>query len=728
MAGRPSSARSLDPVTTSSPAPTPTPTGPPIAERRPVARTHHGDTVVDPYGWLRDKDDPAVIAHLEAENAWTAAALAPTTELQERLFGEIKGRVLETDLSVPVRKGSWWWFSRTAEGSQYAVHCRVPADPGPLTLATAPPPLEPGVALAGEQVLLDENVLAGDSPYFALGAFDVSPDHRLLAYATDHDGSERYVLRVRDLDTGADRPDVIPEVTYGTAWSDDGTTLFYVRPDDAQRPYQVWRHRLGTPVASDELVHHETDERFFVSIGRTKDDRFVVLHVGSKVTDEVHVLPGDDPTAGFRVVAPREQGVEYGLEHLGDRFYISTNADGAESFKVVTAPDTSSSRDDWEDLVPHDPAVKIAGLDVLADHLVLFERAGGLRRIRIRRLSDGEMWVLDQPESAGTATGAANAEIDTTVLRYGYTSMVTPTSVFEVDLTTGERVLRKQQPVLGGYDPERYVTDRVWVTAADGARVPMSLVHHRDRPTDGTVPGLLYGYGSYEASIDPAFSSARLSLLDRGFLFAIAHVRGGGEMGRHWYTQGKELAKRNTFTDFVACARWLAAEGWVAPERLAARGGSAGGLLMGAVANLAPDAFGAIVAEVPFVDALNTILDPSLPLTVTEWEEWGNPLDDPEVYAYMQTYAPYENVRDDVAYPAMLVTAGLNDPRVSYWEPAKWVARLRETGIDPGRLLLKTEMGAGHQGPSGRYDAWRDEALVYAFLIHVLDAPTESLP
>lgn len=708
--------------------PTSTPAAPPVARRVPVERVHHGDTVVDHYAWLRDRDDPSVIAHLEAENAWTKAVLADTEDLQARLFAEIKARILETDLSVPARDGAWWWFSRTAEGAQYPVHCRVPAAPGPLTIDVSPPPLEPGVPIPGEQIVLDENALAGEGDYFALGVFDASPSHRLLAYATDHDGSERYRLRFRDLDTGDDLPDVVDDVTYGSAWADDERTFFYVRPDAAMRPYQIWRHRLGSSAADDELVFEEPDERFFCSIGRTKDDRFIELHVGSKVTDEVHVLATDDPDGAFRVIQPREQGVEYSVEHHGDRFVILTNVDGAENFCVMTAPDTDPGRERWEVLVPHDPDVKISGLDVLADHLVLFERADGLRRIRIRRFSDGETWLVDTPEAVGTPGAGANPTFDTSVLRFSYTSLVTPGSVFDVDLATGQRVLRKQQPVLGGYDPERYVTERVWVIADDGERVPMSLVHRRDRPRDGSAPALLYGYGSYEHSIDPAFSSLRLSLLDRGFVFAIAHVRGGGEMGRRWYEHGKELRKTNTFTDFVACARHLVAEGWTSAERLGARGGSAGGLLMGAVTNLAPEAFGAVVAEVPFVDALNTILDPSLPLTVTEWEEWGNPLSDPEVYALMKSYSPYENVREGVEYPALLVTAGLNDPRVSYWEPAKWVARLREVGVPAHRVLLKTEMGAGHQGPSGRYDAWRDEALVHAFLIRALGAPDEPLP
>ena len=688
----------------------------PRPAQRPAERNHHGDTVVDPYAWLRDKDDPAVIAHLEAENAHTGAATAHTADLQEEIFQEIKGRVQETDLSVPVRSGPWWYFTRTTEGSQYSVHCRVPAGGDRLTIDEAPPEIEPGVTAPDEHVLLDENILAGTSDYFALGAFDVSPDHQLLAYSTDHTGSERYTLRVRDLETGSDLPDEISDVTYGTAWSDDGSVLLYVRPDDAERPFQLWRHVLGTPVTEDVCLHTEEDEHFFLSVGRTKDDRFVVVHLGSKVTDEVRILAGGDPLGELRVVAPREHGVEYSVEHQGDRFVILTNAGGAENFELVTAPEETPDREHWEVLVPHDPEVKLSAVDPYSDHLVVHERAGGLRQIRVLRVSDGSEYRLDQPEEVSTVGGGANAEYDTTVLRYGYTSLVTPSSVFDVDLVTRQRVLRKQQPVLGGYDPADYATERLWATAEDGVRVPISIVHRRDRPRDVPGPALLYGYGSYEASMDPGFSSARLSLLDRGFAFAIAHIRGGGEMGRRWYLDGKEMAKRNTFTDFVACARHLVDERWTSPQQLGIRGGSAGGLLMGAVVNLAPELFGAVVAEVPFVDALNTILDPTLPLTVTEWEEWGNPLHSPDVYTYMKSYSPYENVRS-VAYPPMLVTAGLNDPRVSYWEPAKWVARLREVGTGDAPILLKTEMGAGHQGPSGRYDAWRDEAFVYAFLV-----------
>jgi oligopeptidase B len=686
--------------------------GPPVAKRVPSERTRHGDTVVDEYAWLRDRDDPDTIAYLEAENAFTEAGLAHQAPLREQLFQEIKGRIRETDLSVPTRQRGWWWYSRTEEGKQYAISCRKavsPADDGHRPAADTP-----------EEVLLDANVEAGDSPFFSMGAFDVTTDGTTLAWSLDTDGSEVYELRFRDLRTGEDLPDRVPGTYYGTAWAADHRTLFYVKPDEAMRPHQLWRHTLGTPAADDVLVLQEDDERFYLGVGTSKDDRFIFVHLGSKVTDEVRFLDASDPTGELRVVQPRQQDVEYGVEHREGRFLIVTNADDALDFKLVEAPVETPGREHWTDVVPHRPGVKLSGIDVFADHLVLFERAEGVRRIRVRRLSDGEEHLISQPEPVSTASGGS-AEYDTTTLRYGYTSMVTPSSVFDYDMVTRERVLLKQQEVVGGYDPDLYATERLWATAPDGERVPMSIAYRRDRRRDVPGPAFLYGYGSYESSMDPSFSSVRLSLLDRGFVYAIAHIRGGGELGRRWYLDGKLLQKRNTFTDFVACAEHLVADGWTTPAQLAIRGGSAGGLLMGAVVNLRPDLFGAVVAEVPFVDALNTILDPSLPLTVMEWEEWGNPVDSAEVYAYMKGYAPYENVRP-VDYPPMLVTGGLNDPRVSYWEPAKFVARLRTTATGSAPLFLKTEMGAGHMGPSGRYDAWKDEAFVLAFVLETLGA------
>lgn len=684
-----------------------------MAKRVASTRSFHGDDVIDEYAWLRDRDDPDTLAYLEAENAYTLAVTAHTKHLQTTIFDEIKTRTLETDLSVPSRKGDWFYYSRTVEGSQYGISCRSRTEPD-----------RDGAAPTDEVVLLDQNELAGDSPYFALGAFDVSPDGELLAYSTDYDGSEKYTLRVKDLRTGELRPDEVPGTYYGTAWSKDGSTLFYATVDEAMRPYRIWRHRLGTEAAADEIVHEETDERFYAGVGLSRSEEWLVLEVSSKITSEVRVLRADDPLGSFRVVEPRRHGVEYSLDHSGDTFWILHN-DGAENFELARAPVDAPDGDSWETVLPHDRTTRLGSVHAFAGHLAVSLRRDGVTSVRVLPLEVGaagavggvgEGHEIELPEAVRTVGVGSNPEFETATLRIGYTSLVTPGSVYDYDVGTRELRLRKRQPVLGGVDLDAYESTRDWAVAADGTRVPISLVWRHGTPGDGTAPVLLYGYGSYEASMDPWFSIARLSLLDRGVIFAVAHVRGGGEMGRQWYEQGKLTAKRTTFTDFLAAADRLVEAGWAAPDRIVARGGSAGGLLMGAVANLAPDRFAGIVAEVPFVDALSTILDPTLPLTVMEWEEWGNPVDDPEVYAYMRSYSPYENVAA-TAYPAILATAGLNDPRVGYHEPAKWVARLRATATGDKPPLLKTELGAGHGGPSGRYDAWRDEAFVLAFIL-----------
>ena len=700
------------------------PPTPPVAPRRPHEHVTHGDVRVDDWAWLRsdERDDPEVLALLEAENAYVAAALAHTEGLQADLFAEIKARIKETDLSVPFRKGSHWFYNRTVEGKQYPILCRTDIEP-----PTALPEDEP---VPGEEVLLDLNVLAGDSDYFALGAYDLAPSQDLLLYSTDHDGSERYTMRIRDLRTGDDLTDVIPETTYGSAWAGDHT-VFYVRMDDAMRPHQVWRHEVGTPTEDDVLVFEDPDERFYVGVGLSRTEAWVHISSGSKVTSEELLIPAADPHRAPVVVQPREQDVEYDLTHAphpdGDRFVILTNADDAVNFKLVTAPTESLGREHWQELVPHRPDVKLEGVTAFTGHLVRYERREGIRRIVVMPYDGSPERELDMPEAVYSTGPATNAEFDSAVLRFVYTSLVTPSTAFDEDLVTGERTLLKATEVLGGHDPDDYATGRLWATAADGVRVPISYVYRRDVELDGTAPCLLYGYGSYEACIDPGFSSLRLSLLDRGFVFAIAHVRGGGELGRPWYDDGKLLHKRNTFTDFIAAAEHMVAERFTAPDRLVARGGSAGGLLMGAVANLRPDLFAAIVAEVPFVDCLTTILDETLPLTITEWEEWGNPVADPDAYAYVKGYSPYDNVTT-LAYPAVLATAGLNDPRVSYWEPAKWVQALRATGTGDQPVYLKTEMGAGHQGPSGRYDAWKDEAFVFAFVLDAIGAAPKGGP
>ncbi len=692
---------------------------PPAAERRPTERTHHGDVVVDDYEWLRDKESPDVVAHLEAENAYTESRTAHLADLREAIFSEIKGRTLETDLSVPVRRGEWWYYGRTQEGKQYGLSCRCPvADPEDWL----PPAVSPDEPVEGEQVLLDANELAEGHDYFSMGASSVSPDGRLLAYSTDTTGDERFTLRIKDLETGELLPDEIVGIGYGATWDRSGEHLFYTTVDDAWRPEKVWRHEVGTDPSQDVVVHHETDERFWIGVGRTRSERFLVLAVGSKTTSEYHLLDAADPTGSFRVVAPRRQGVEYSVEHAviagEDRLLILHN-DAAQNFELSIAPVDATGHEQWEPLLAHDPDVRLEDVEAFADHLVVSQRSDGLTQLRVLRLdADGvasdELLEMEHP--LYTVGPGGNPEFHQPVLRFHYTTLATPSAVLQLDLRTGVRTLLKQTPVLGGFDPAAFEQHREWASAPDGTQVPISIVVPAGTPQDSSTPFVLYGYGSYEASMDPYFSIARLSLLDRGMGFAIAHVRGGGEMGRGWYDEGKLLHKRNTFTDFVACAEHLAGSGWTAPDRLVAEGGSAGGLLMGAVANLAPDAFAAVLASVPFVDPLTSILDPSLPLTVIEWEEWGNPLDDPEVYAYMKSYSPYENVAAR-RYPPILADTSLNDTRVLYVEPAKWVARLREVVDNPEQMLLKCEMSAGHGGVSGRYNAWRDRAFTYAWLL-----------
>jgi len=673
---------------------------PPEPRRRPVVLSLHGDHRTDDWYWMRERDDPATLAHLEAENAYADAVLEPTNARRDCIFEEIASHIQETDESAPVPDGPWEYYSRTVEELQYAIQCRRPRGGGP------------------ETVLLDQNVEAQDEDYFALGGFAISPDDATLAYAIDTNGDELHTLRFRVTATGADLADVIDGITYGLAWADDCRTCFYVRPDDAMRAYQVWRHELGAPADRDVVVFEEDDERFNIDIDRTRSGRYVVIDTSSKMTTETWCIPTASPADAPQVVLPREAGHEYSVEHHvdadHDRFLIVTNADGATNFKLVAAPVGDASREQWVELIAHRADVRLEGVDAFREHLLITERSDALDRVCTMAVATGVVRDFTFPDPVYTSWVGANEEYDTTTVRIGYTSLVAPSTDFDVDLGTPELTMRavKTQPV-PGYDASKYVSARVWVTVADGANVPVSIVHRRDTPIDGTAPGLVYGYGAYEYSIDPSFRPSRLSLLDRGFVFAIAHVRGGGELGRAWYENGRLEHKRNTFTDFVAAAEHLQHAGYVAPDRLVARGGSAGGLLIGAVANDRPDLFAGLIAEVPFVDVVTTMLDPSLPLTITEWEEWGDPRE-PEAYARMKSYSPYDNVRD-LPYPAMLVTTGLNDPRVQFWEPAKWVAKLRAHTTTDLPIVLRTELGAGHGGPSGRYRAWMEEALVLAF-------------
>jgi oligopeptidase B len=670
---------------------------PPFAPRRPRVLAAHGDRRVDPYYWLREKDNPEVIAYLEAENAYADAVMAPTLPLQETLYREIVGRVQETDTSAPAFYKGWWSYTRTVEGLDYEIYCRRH-----MTMD------------APEEVMLDGNELARGHEYFDLGFVEPSLDDKLLAYAVDLDGSERHELRFRDLATGKDLDDVIRGVYYGSAWSADSKTFFYVMPDAAVRPYQVWRHVLGTPTKDDVLVMQEDDERFELSVEQTKSERYVIFTSTSQVTSESRFICSDQPEAEPELVEARRHGIEYNIDHQGDRFLILTN-DGAQNFRLMAAPVSNPGRAFWKEVVPERAGVRLNFTDVHIDHVVLGERSDGLQLLEVLDSITGDLHVVNQPDPAYTAFPGSDPNYDSPVMRFYYTSLTAPFSAVDYDMHTRQRTVVKEQPVRGGYDRADYVTERLWAGAPDGVRVPLSIVYRRGLKRDGLNPVLLNGYGAYELSSDPMFDPVRLSMLDRGFVFAIAHVRGGGEMGREWYEDGKFLRKTNTFTDFIACAERLVELGYTNPRRLAIRGRSAGGLLIGAVLNMRPDLFACAVAQVPFVDALTTMLDDKLPLTINEFDEWGNPAE-ADFYQYIKAYSPYDNVHA-AAYAALLVTTGLNDPRVSYWEPAKWVAKLRALKRGESTLLLKTEMGSGHSGPSGRYESWREEAFITAFVL-----------
>ncbi|MCA1830406.1 MAG: S9 family peptidase [Actinobacteria bacterium] len=677
---------------------------PPRAPKRPVTRTLHGDTFVDDYAWLKDitREDPEVLAHLEAENAYTAAVLRHTEALQEQMFEEMKARIKETDQTAPVQDGGFFYYSRIEEGWQYWMHCR-----------------KSGSIEAPEEVLLDENALAESHEQFDLGVFKISPNHRLLAYAFDTDGSEVFTLHVLDLETRALYPERIPGIGYTLVWANDNETLFYATMDDAHRPYRLWRHRLGTDPSEDVLVHGEPDQAFYLSADRSRSDRFIFLSLASNVTSEISYLPADDPDGAFTVIDPRANGVEYDVEHQGDRLLIRTNKD-AKDFRLLSAPlSDMSSR---TELLPHRPGVTLEAVDGFADHVVLTERERGLRRLRVIRVDDGDDHVVEVPEPVYSIGVGPNPRYDTTTLRFGYASMVTPQSAFDYDMNARTRALVKQQEV-PNYDPAQYRSERIFARASDGTEVPISIVMRRDRSDDGSAPLWLYGYGSYGLSMDAGFSALRVPLLERGFAFAIAHIRGGGDLGETWRDDGKLANKMNTFTDYIASAEHLRSNGY--GNELVFEGGSAGGLLMGAVTNLRPDLPKAVIAAVPFVDVINTIMDPNLLFSVMEYEEWGNP-NIAEQYGWIRAYSPYENVRAQ-SHPHILAIGGLNDPRVNYWEPAKWVARLRDLDSSGNRVLLKTKMVSGHSGASGRYDAIKDRALIYAFALDVLGMSPENI-
>ena len=697
---------------------------PPVAKRVDARREHHGDVFIDPYEWLRDKSNSEVIDYLKAENDYAEHATAHLAPLRQKIFDEIKARTKETDLSVPTRRGDWWYYGRSFEGKQYGVQCRCPvADPDDWT----PPLLDEHTEIPGEQVLLDENVQAEGHEFFQLGAASVSLDANILAYSVDVTGDERYTLRFKDLRTGQLYDDEIVGIGAGVTWAADNRTVYYTTLDDAWRPDTIWRHRIGAGLPA-EKVYHEPDDRFWLAVGRTRSNSYIVIAAGSAVTSEMRYGDAADPQTEFTTVWPRRELVEYSVEHAivggEDRFLILHN-DGAENFTLVEAPVSDPTA--FRTLIEHRDDVRLDAVDAFEGHLVVSYRSEALPRIQLWPVyADGgyghpEDITFDSDlMSAGLG---ANPSWSSPKLRVGATSFVIPVRIYDIDLATGERTLLREQPVLGDYRPEEYLERRDWAVAEDGARVPISIIHRIG--LQYPAPALLYGYGAYESCEDPRFSIARLSLLDRGMVFAIAHIRGGGELGRPWYEHGKLLEKKNTFSDFIAVAKHLIRTDVTRPENLVALGGSAGGLLMGAVANMAPELFAGILAQVPFVDALTTILDPSLPLTVTEWDEWGNPLEDKDVYYYMKSYTPYENV-EAKHYPPILAMTSLKDTRVYYVEPAKWVAALRHTKTGDQTVLLKTEMNAGHGGISGRYERWKEAAFQYAWLLDAAKANHEG--
>ncbi len=674
---------------------------PPKAQIEQEIDTLFGHERVDNYYWLRERENPDVVSYLEAENAYTDEVMKHAEKLKDELYDEMVGRIKETDLTVPVKRGDYYYYSRTEEGLEYKIHCRKKDS------------LE-----APEQVILDVNKLAEGKAYTSLGVFEISPDQKLLAYGIDTTGDERYTLYVKNLETGELLSDTIPNISTSAVWANDNKTLFYSRPDDAWRPYKLFRHTLGTKPENDVMVYHEPDEFFWLRIARSKSQEYLFIVLSSQTSTEVRFLDANTPDGEFRLVSPRKKDVEYYVYHHGKSFYILTN-DNAKNFKLMRVPISEPSMVNWKEVVPERDSVKLDTIDMYRDYLVLYERKNGLRQIRVRDFATKKGYTIDFPEPVYTVYEGENPDYNSDWLRFTYMSLVTPSSVYDYNMRTRERVLKKRQEVLGGYDPDNYQEERLFATAKDGARVPISIAYKKGMIRDGNNPLYLYGYGAYGISMDPYFSSNRISLLDRGFIIAFAHIRGGGEMGRRWYEAGKLLNKMNTFTDFIASAKYLIKEKYTNPKKLVISGGSAGGLLIGAVVNMQPDLFDVAIADVPFVDVVNTMLDPGLPLTVIEYDEWGNPAEE-DYYNYIMQYSPYDNVKPQ-AYPNMLVVASLNDTRVQYWEPAKWVAKLRALKTDNNVLLLRTNMGAGHAGVSGRYSQIEEKAFEYAFILDMLN-------
>ncbi len=672
----------------------------PSAPKRPQELSKHGDVRNDPWFWLRDIDDPGTLEYLKAENAYTEAIMEPERALQGALFEEMRGRIKEDDSTVPQKDGDYYYYTRFEEGNQYPIFCRKR-----LSLD------------ASEEAILDVNVLAKDLDYCRVGSMENSPDHKLLAYSMDADGSEIYTIYIKNLETGELLADAITNSYYSLEWANDSQTLFYDVLDENHRPVKILKHHLGADLAADELVYQEMDERFFVGVIKSSSKRFIYVAATGNNMSEWWYMDANDLRTSLTLIEPRREDFEYDVEDHGDRFLIRNNGDGAEDFKVSETPIASPASANWRDLVPHVLGRPIGGITVTRDHLILSSRDNGLPQIRVMEHATGDSFDIAFDEEDYSVGVMEGREWDITTLRFSYSSMTTPATIYDYNIETHDRELKKQTEVLGDFSSEKYRSRRVLAPAEDGTLIPISLLYAKDTPLDGIAPLYLYGYGSYGIVVDSNFGSARLSLVDRGFIFAVAHVRGGMDLGWGWYENGKLLNKQNTFTDFIACAEYLVDQSYTEKGRIIASGGSAGGMLMGAVANLCPDLFKAIVADVPFVDVLNTMLDDTLPLTTMEYNEWGNP-NEKSFYDYIKSYSPYDNVKLQ-DYPHMLITAGISDPRVTYWEPAKWTARLRDSKTDSNLLLLKIHMDSGHGGASGRFDRLKEVALEYAFALKV---------
>ena len=676
---------------------------PPKAKKIPAELEIHGDIRIDNYYWMNDREDPEVIAYLNAENDYKDKQTAHTKEFQIRLFEEMKARIKEDDQSVPYRLNGYWYITRFEKGGDYPIYSR-----------------KKGTQEAPEEVMFNVNIMAEGYDYYRLGGLNVSPDNKMVAFGTDTVSRRKYTIQVKNLETGELYPEKIENTTGGSTWANDNKTLYYTKKDEQTlRSFQIYKHILGTDPAEDQLVYQEDDETFNTYVYKSKSKRYIVIGSHSTLTTEYRVLEADKPEGDFKIIQPRVRGLEYSISHFGEHFYILTNKDEARNFKLMKTPVSATEKENWEDVIAHREDVLIEDIDIFKDFLVIGERKNGLNEIRIIRWDESDDYLIPFDNETYTAFTSINPDFDTQVLRYTYNSMTTPTSVVDFNMVTKEKTVLKEQEVLGGkFRKENYTSERIWATAEDGTKVPVSLVYRKGIKKNGNNPLLQYAYGSYGSTIDPYFSTVRLSLLDRGFVYAIAHIRGGEYLGRNWYEDGKLFTKRNTFTDFIDVSKHLIAEKYTSEEKLFAMGGSAGGLLMGAVINMAPHLYKGVIAAVPFVDVVTTMLDDSIPLTTGEYDEWGNP-NEKDYYEYMLSYSPYDNV---VAqdYPNMLVTTGLHDSQVQYWEPAKWVAKLRELKTDTNLLVLHTNMDAGHGGASGRFEALKEVAEEYVFLFDLV--------